>query len=72
MAHATQLKGIAGVRLGAVSEVKDNGEKDSNYSFGETIEQMIVRWCREMGVPYLGRAEIGHVELNRVVPFGVA
>jgi muramoyltetrapeptide carboxypeptidase len=33
---------------------------------------MITRWCREMGVPYLGRAEIGHVERNRVVPFGLA
>jgi muramoyltetrapeptide carboxypeptidase len=32
---------------------------------------MILRWCGEMGVPYLGRAEIGHVELNRVVPFGL-
>jgi muramoyltetrapeptide carboxypeptidase len=72
MAHATQLKGIAGVRLGAVTAVKDNGEAEGNYSFGETIDQMIVRWCGEMGVPYLGRAEIGHVELNRVVPFGVA
>jgi len=72
MAHATQLKGIAGVRLGAVSAVKDNGEAEGNYSFGESIDQMIVRWCREMGVPYLGRAEIGHVEMNRVVPFGVS
>ena len=70
MAHATQLKGIAGVRLGAVSE-KDNAGEDKSYSFGETIDQIIVRWCREMGVPYLGRAEIGHVEMNRVVPFGV-
>jgi muramoyltetrapeptide carboxypeptidase len=72
MAHATQLKGIAGIRLGAVSAVKDNGEADGSYDFGETIDEMIVRWCREMGVPYLGRAEIGHVELNKVVPFGVA
>ena len=72
MAHATQLKGIAGVRLGAVTAVKDNGEQEGNYSFGETIDEMIVRWCREMGVPYLGRAEIGHIEMNRVVPFGLA
>jgi len=71
MAHATQLRGIAGVRLGAVTAVKDNGDGDARYSFGETIDQIIVRWCREMGVPYLGRAEIGHVEMNRVVPFGV-
>jgi muramoyltetrapeptide carboxypeptidase len=67
MAHATQLHGIAGVRLGAVTAVKDNGN-----DFGETLDQMIVRWCAEMGVPYLGRAEIGHVELNRVVPFGLS
>ncbi|NML07417.1 LD-carboxypeptidase [Sphingomonas sp. G-3-2-10] len=72
MAHATQLKGVAGIRLGQVTAIKDNGEAEGNYNFGETLEQMITRWCGEMGVPYLGRAEIGHVRLNRVVPFGVA
>src|SRR6202008_1028287 len=45
MAHATQLKGIAGVRLGAVTGIKEN-----DPPFGETVDQMIVRWCREMGV----------------------
>jgi muramoyltetrapeptide carboxypeptidase len=68
VAHAEQLKGIAGIRLGAVTEIDPNGGAD----FGETIDEMIERWCREMGVPYLGRAEIGHVKRNRVVPFGVA
>ena len=67
MAHATQLKGIAGVRLGAVSAVKDN-----DPTWGETLETMIERWCGEMGVPYLGRALIGHTADNHVVPFGVA
>lgn len=67
MAHATQLQGIAGVRLGAVTDMVDN-----DVPFGESIEQIIVRWCREMGVPYLGRSGIGHIALNRVVPFGVA
>ena len=67
MAHATQLKGIAGVRLGAISDTVRN-----DVDFGESDEFMINRWCREMGVPYLGRAEIGHVKLNRVVPFGVS
>ncbi len=66
MAHATQLKGIAGIRLGYVTDIQDN-----EPPFIETPEQMIARWCKEMKVPYLGRAEIGHVELNRVVPFGV-
>ncbi len=66
MAHATQLKGVAGVRLGQVTDLQSN-----DTDFGETLEQMITRWCREMGVPYLGRAEIGHVRTNHVVPFGV-
>lgn len=66
MAHATQLKGIAGVRLGAVTDIQEN-----DPPFAETIDQMILRWCNEMGVPFLGRAEIGHIEGNRVVPFGV-
>jgi muramoyltetrapeptide carboxypeptidase len=33
---------------------------------------MMTRWCGEMGVPYLGRAAIGHDADNHVVPFGVA
>jgi muramoyltetrapeptide carboxypeptidase len=67
MANATQLKGVAGVRLGAVTAVQPNEPE-----WGETLEVMIARWCREMGVPYLGRAEIGHTQANRVVPFGIA
>jgi muramoyltetrapeptide carboxypeptidase len=65
MAHATQLKGIAGVRLGRVSDVQAN-----DPPWGESVEAMIVRWCGEMQVPYLGRAEIGHDAGNRIVPFG--
>lgn len=67
MAHATQLKGIAGVRLGRMTEIVPNIPE-----FGETPEQMIVRWCGEMGVPYLGRADIAHDSANKVVPFGIA
>jgi len=66
MAHATQLKGIAGVRLGMVGEVVEN-----DPPWGESTETMITRWCGEMGVPYLGRAEIGHYQGNKVVPFGM-
>lgn len=68
MANATQLKGIAGVRLGAVTDVPaDEGAEQ----FGETLEQMMTRWCGEMSVPYLGRARIGHGADNMVVPFGL-
>ncbi len=67
MAQATQLRGLAGVRLGAVSDVVPN-----DPPWGEPLETMIVRWCGEMGVPYLGRAAIEHGRGNMVVPFGVA
>lgn len=67
MAHATQLKGLAGVRLGRVSDIQPN-----DPPWGETLETMITRWCGEMNVPYLGRAEIGHDGGNMVVPFGLA
>lgn len=66
VAHATQLKGIAGLRLGAVTDVQPN-----DPPWGETLDYMMVRWSRDMGVPYLGRAEVGHTQANRVVPFGM-
>ncbi|WP_162843971.1 LD-carboxypeptidase [Sphingomonas carotinifaciens] len=67
MANATQLKGLAGVRLGGVTAVQPNEPE-----WGESLEFMIRRWCGDMGVPYLGRAEIGHTQTNRLVPFGIA
>lgn len=67
VANATQLKGLAGVRLGGVTAVQPNEPE-----WGESLEFMIRRWCGDMGVPYLGRAEIGHTQTNRLVPFGIA
>jgi muramoyltetrapeptide carboxypeptidase len=67
IAHATQLKGIAGIRLGMIKGVPEN-----DPPWKGTAEEMAARWCGEMGVPYLGRATIGHDAANRVVPFGVA
>ncbi|MCW3836486.1 LD-carboxypeptidase [Sphingomonas canadensis] len=67
LAHATQLKGIAGIRLGHVTDIQPN-----EPPFAEEPEAIVSRWCREMGVPYLGRAQVGHVTENMVVPFGVA
>jgi muramoyltetrapeptide carboxypeptidase len=65
-AHATQLQGIAGIRLGSIRDIQEN-----DPPFAETPEEMVRRWCGEMGVPYLGRAQIGHDADNHVVPFGV-
>lgn len=66
LAHASQLKGIAGVRLGALTDIQPN-----DPPWGEEPEAMMQRWCGEMGVPFLGRADIGHTQTNHVVPFGV-
>lgn len=65
LAHATQLKGIVGVRLGYVTAIKPN-----EPGWQGSLDDMMQRWCTEMGVPYLGRAEVGHVQQNHVVPFG--
>ena len=65
MAHATQLKGMAGIRIGRVSDVIPN-----DPPFAEDVPQVIERWCREMGVPLLGPADIGHDAENKLVPFG--
>ena len=67
LGNATQLRSLAGVRLGAVTAVQPNEPE-----WGEPIEAMMTRWCRDLGVPYLGRAEVGHTQTNRVVPFGIA
>lgn len=54
-----------GIKLGRVSDVPENDKP-----FGATAEEMIKYWCDRAGVPYLGRADIGHDVGNRVVPFG--
>ncbi len=66
MGHATQLQGLTGVRLGSVTAVQPNEPE-----WADGLEFMIRRWCGDLGVPYLGRADIGHTQTNRVVPFGI-
>jgi muramoyltetrapeptide carboxypeptidase len=59
------IRRIAGIRLGRCSAVPPN-EPD----FGQTAEQVVRHWCEVSGIPYLGRADIGHDIDNKVVPFG--
>ena len=66
LAQATQLKGLAGVRLGRISDVQPN-----DPPWGEALSVMLPRWCAELGVPFLGEADIGHDVGNRIVPFGL-
>lgn len=66
--HVTQhLKGAAGIRLGEVSDVPEN-----DRPFGQNEEEIARYWCEKTGIPYLGRAQIGHSSANRIVPFGLA
>jgi muramoyltetrapeptide carboxypeptidase len=64
----TALKGtgIAGLRLGRVSDVPEN-----DRPFGETPTQIAKRWCAKNGIAYLGSADIGHDIENKIVPFGM-
>jgi muramoyltetrapeptide carboxypeptidase len=59
------LRKLAGIRLGRCSAIPDN-----DPPFGQTEEQIVNHWCAVSGIPYLGRADIGHDIANKVVPFG--
>jgi muramoyltetrapeptide carboxypeptidase len=63
----THLKGagLAGLRLGRVSDVPEN-----DRPFGATATQIAQHWCSKNGIAYLGAADIGHDVDNKVVPFG--
>ncbi|QPQ54248.1 LD-carboxypeptidase [Allosphingosinicella flava] len=61
------IRAVAGIRLGRCSEVPDN-----DPDFGESEEEVVRHWCARAGIPFLGRADIGHDADNKVVPFGTA
>lgn len=61
-----QLRRVAGIRLGRVTDIPDN-----DPDFGATSEEITRYWCERSGIPFLGRADIGHDADNKVVPFGV-
>jgi len=66
--HVTQqLRGIAGLRLGRVSDVPEN-----DRPFGASPEEIARNWCARSGIPFLGAADIGHDAANKIVPFGLA
>ncbi|MGE5517521.1 MAG: LD-carboxypeptidase [Bacteroidota bacterium] len=59
------LRRVAGIRLGRCSDIPPN---DPDFVLGE--EDVARYWCARSGIPYLGRADIGHDVDNKVVPFG--
>ena len=65
--HISQhLQGIAGLRLGRISEVPEN-----DRPFGGDEIAIAQDWCARSGIAYLGRADIGHDAANKIVPFGL-
>lgn len=65
--HVTaHLARAAGIRLGRIAEVPRN-----DRPFGADEEEIARYWCARTGIPYLGRADIGHDADNALVPFGV-
>jgi len=68
MFHITSNAGVRqvrGIRLGRCTEIVPN-----DPDFGETEEQVVRHWCERSGIPFLGRADIGHDAENKLVPFG--
>ncbi|HEX3942899.1 MAG TPA: LD-carboxypeptidase [Rhizomicrobium sp.] len=59
------IRRVAGLKLGRVSDVSPN-----DPDFAQTEEQVVRHWCATSGIPYLGRADIGHDTDNKIVPFG--
>jgi muramoyltetrapeptide carboxypeptidase len=60
-----QIRKVLGIKLGRCSRITPN-EPD----FGMTEEEVARYWCSRSGIPWLGRADIGHDADNKVVPFG--
>jgi len=68
MFHLTgnaNIRSVAGIRLGRVIDVPEN-----DPDFGESAEEIVQLWCGRAGIPWLGRADIGHDVANKLVPFG--
>ncbi len=56
----------AELRLGRISDVKEN-----DRPFGMDEVAIAQHWCARANIRYGGRADIGHDNANKVVPFGL-
>ena len=60
------VRNAARIRLGRVSDILPN-----DPDFGGDEAAIVSDWCHRSGIPFGGRADIGHDARNRVVPFGL-
>ena len=59
------IRRVMGIMLGRCSDITPN---DPDFAMNE--EEVARYWCRKSGIPWLGRADIGHDVNNKIVPFG--
>jgi muramoyltetrapeptide carboxypeptidase len=67
MFHVTgtdAIRRVRRLRLGRISDVLEN-----DPDFGGDEVAIVEQWCVRSGIPFGGRADIGHDAQNRVVPF---
>lgn len=67
MFHVTassNVRKVARLRLGRVGDIPSN-----DPDFGRDEAAIVEEWCERSGIPFGGRADIGHDVFNRVVPF---
>ena len=61
---SSNVRRASRIRLGRVADVLEN---DPQFAGDEAA--IVEDWCRRSGIPYGGRADIGHDAANRIVPF---
>src|SRR6185503_488295 len=69
MFHVTAnpaVRKVRRLRLGRINNILPN---DPIFAGDEV--SIVEQWCARSGIPYGGRADIGHDAANRVVPFGL-
>ena len=59
------IRRVSGLMLGRCSAITRNDPE-----FGMNEEEIARYWCQRSGIPWLGRADIGHDANNKIVPFG--
>ena len=67
MFHVTaneNVRRVRRIRLGRISDVLEN-----DPDFGVDEAAIVEQWCARSGIPFGGRADIGHDARNRLVPF---
>ena len=67
MFHVTAsaaIRTVRRLRLGRVADILPN-----DPDFGGDEAAIVEHWCARSGIPFGGRADIGHDAANRIVPF---